>query len=100
MILPSGINKMTGLGAALEELQLSPHNVVGIGDAENDHAFLESCECAAAVANAIPALKGKADLITEGARGAGVPGARIALQALAVHFPIANGTGTTGGDRC
>ena len=40
MVLPSGINKATGLAAALSELSLSPHNTVGIGDAENDHAFL------------------------------------------------------------
>lgn len=72
MILPSGVNKMTGLCGALEDLKLSRHNVVGVGDAENDHAFLDSCECAVAVANAIPALKEKADLVTEGARGAGV----------------------------
>jgi hypothetical protein len=72
MILPSGVNKMTGLSCALEELKLSQHDVVGIGDAENDHAFLESCECSVAVANAIPALKEKATLVTKGARGAGV----------------------------
>jgi HAD superfamily hydrolase (TIGR01484 family) len=41
MILPSGVNKGTGLEAALKELQLSAHNVVGVGDAENDHAFLQ-----------------------------------------------------------
>ena len=40
MVLPSGVNKATGLAAALSELGLSPHNVVGVGDAENDHAFL------------------------------------------------------------
>ncbi len=72
MILPSGVNKMTGLSCALEELKLSEHDVVGIGDAENDHAFLESCECSVAVSNAIPALKEKATLVTKGARGAGV----------------------------
>ncbi|TGV75323.1 phosphoglycolate phosphatase, partial [Mesorhizobium sp. M2D.F.Ca.ET.145.01.1.1] len=27
MILPSGVNKATGLAAALEDLRLSPHNV-------------------------------------------------------------------------
>ena len=43
MVLPSGVNKATGLAAALKELGLSPHNVVGIGDAENDHAFLRAC---------------------------------------------------------
>ena len=54
MVLPSGVNKATGLAAALGELGLSAHNVVGVGDAENDHAFLAACECAAAVANALP----------------------------------------------
>lgn len=72
MILPSGTNKMTGLSAALEEMGISRHNVVGVGDAENDHAFLSCCEFSVAVANAIPALKDKADWVTEGARGDGV----------------------------
>ncbi len=72
MILPTGVNKMTGLCAALEDLKLSRHNVVGVGDAENDHAFLESCECAVAVSNAILPLKEKADFVTSEARGAGV----------------------------
>ena len=58
MVLPSGVNKATGLGAALDNLGLSPHNVVGVGDAENDHAFLNLCECAVAVANALPMLAG------------------------------------------
>jgi hydroxymethylpyrimidine pyrophosphatase-like HAD family hydrolase len=72
MVLPPGVNKMTGLSAALAELRLSPHNVAGIGDAENDHAFLESCEFSFAVANALPALKEKADFVTRGERGCGV----------------------------
>jgi hydroxymethylpyrimidine pyrophosphatase-like HAD family hydrolase len=71
MVLPSGINKQTGLQAALDELGLSPHNVVGIGDAENDHIFLSACECAVAVANALPALKERADLVTNKDHGAG-----------------------------
>lgn len=72
MVLPSGVNKATGFAAALEELGLSPHNAVGIGDAENDHAFLNRCECSVAVANALPALKEQADWVTHGSRGAGV----------------------------
>lgn len=72
MILPSGVNKATGLVTALDELGLSPHNAVGIGDAENDHAFLATCESAVAVANALPALKERSDLVTEGDHGAGV----------------------------
>ncbi|RWB05432.1 MAG: HAD-IIB family hydrolase [Mesorhizobium sp.] len=72
MILPSGINKATGLAAALQDLRLSPHNVVGVGDAENDHAFLQACGCSAAVDNAIPAVKDTANLVMRGARGKGV----------------------------
>jgi hydroxymethylpyrimidine pyrophosphatase-like HAD family hydrolase/energy-coupling factor transporter ATP-binding protein EcfA2 len=72
MVLPSGVNKATGLCAALEELGLSPRNVAGVGDAENDHAFLDVCELSVAVANAIPSLKEHVDLVTTGARGFGV----------------------------
>jgi hydroxymethylpyrimidine pyrophosphatase-like HAD family hydrolase len=72
MVLPSGINKATGLRAALEDLQLSPHNTVAIGDAENDHAFLSASECGVAVANALPALRENADVVTRGDHGAGV----------------------------
>jgi HAD superfamily hydrolase (TIGR01484 family) len=72
MVLPSGVNKASGLHAALDDLRLSPHNVVGIGDAENDHAFLQLCECSFAVANALPIVKQRADWITERGHGAGV----------------------------
>jgi hydroxymethylpyrimidine pyrophosphatase-like HAD family hydrolase len=72
MVLPSGVNKATGLAAALAELGLSQHNAVGIGDAENDHAFMRLCECSAAVANALPAVKETADLVIGKARGEGV----------------------------
>ncbi|GFE88700.1 HAD family hydrolase [Steroidobacter agaridevorans] len=72
MILPSGVNKATGLKAALKELKLSEHNIVGVGDAENDHAFLGICECAVAVANALPALQEAADFVTKATHGPGV----------------------------
>src|SRR5262249_50775059 len=67
-----GVNKASGLAAGLKELGLSPHNVVGVGDAENDHAFLGLCECSAAVANALPMVKERADLVTRHDHGAGV----------------------------
>src|SRR5262245_1917900 len=72
MVLPSGVNKATGLKAALDELGLSPHNAVGVGDAENDHAFFSLCECSVAVANALPSVKEQADWVTQGDHGAGV----------------------------
>jgi HAD superfamily hydrolase (TIGR01484 family) len=72
MVLPSGVNKATGLAAALKELELSPRNVAGIGDAENDHSFLKLCEFSAAVANAVPAVKEHVDYCTAESHGEGV----------------------------
>jgi hydroxymethylpyrimidine pyrophosphatase-like HAD family hydrolase len=72
MILPAGVNKATGLTSALEKMELSPHNAVGVGDAENDHALLAMCECSAAVSNALPTLKNAADILTKADHGAGV----------------------------
>ncbi len=72
MILPPGIDKASGLAAAMRRMGLAPRDVIGIGDAENDLPFLRSCGCAVAVANALPAVKDKADVVTSGARGEGV----------------------------
>jgi hydroxymethylpyrimidine pyrophosphatase-like HAD family hydrolase len=72
MVLPPGINKAAGLSAALEQLGISAHNVVGVGDAENDHAFMSMCECSVAVANALPMVQQQADYVTRSDHGAGV----------------------------
>jgi HAD superfamily hydrolase (TIGR01484 family) len=72
MVLPTGVNKATGLDYALRKLGLSFHEAVGIGDAENDHSFLERCECAVAVANAVPSIRQLAAFVTRGNAGQGV----------------------------
>lgn len=72
MILPRGLDKMSGLRIALSELGLSPDEVVAVGNAENDRVFLDQCGFSVAVANAIPELKAKADLVTHSPRGEGV----------------------------
>jgi 3-deoxy-D-manno-octulosonate 8-phosphate phosphatase KdsC-like HAD superfamily phosphatase len=72
MVLPSGVNKGSGLKAALRDMGLSGHEVVGVGNAENDHSFLAICECAVAVDNAVPAVKANADFCTLGSDGDGV----------------------------
>ena len=72
MVLPPGLNKAAGLSVALERLGLSPHNIVGVGDAENDHAFMQLCECAVAVSNALPMVQERADYVTAADHGAGV----------------------------
>jgi hydroxymethylpyrimidine pyrophosphatase-like HAD family hydrolase len=72
MMLPARVDKATGLAAALEELGVSAHNVVAVGDGENDDRLLALSECGVAVANAVPELKANADLVTSAESGAGV----------------------------
>jgi hypothetical protein len=72
MLLPSGISKGTGLLEALDELDISRHSTVAVGDAENDHSLLETCEIGAAVANAVPGLRAHADIVLGESVGAGV----------------------------
>lgn len=72
MILPAGIDKATGLAAALDRIELSFDQTVGIGDAENDIAFLSKCGLAVAVGNALPVLKDEADLVMKNEHGGGV----------------------------
>ena len=72
MVLPTGVNKASGLVRGLEQLKLSAHNTVGVGDAENDQAFLAMCECAVAVSNALDSIKSRADWVTQGDHGRGV----------------------------
>lgn len=66
MVLPQGVSKGIGLKAALATLRLSVHNAIGIGDAENDHDLLATCELGVAVAWGSEALKQRADEILEG----------------------------------
>jgi hydroxymethylpyrimidine pyrophosphatase-like HAD family hydrolase len=72
MILPPAINKGVGMRAALDDLDISFHSAIAIGDAENDHSLLSSTEIGVAVSNAVPALKAHADLVLTKANGAGV----------------------------
>ena len=72
MILPAGVTKGTGLLEALGELGLSPHNTIGVGDAENDHSLLDACEVGVAVANAVDALRAHADMMLALPDGEGV----------------------------
>jgi HAD superfamily hydrolase (TIGR01484 family) len=72
MVLPTGTNKAVGLKAALRRLGIQPLEVIGFGDAENDHAFLDLCGYSVAVANALPAIKRGATYVAAQAHGEGV----------------------------
>jgi len=66
MVLPQAVSKSTGLKEALNVLRLSAHNAIGIGDAENDHDLLLTCEIGVAVGWGSPALQHEADEIVHG----------------------------------
>lgn len=72
MALPADVTKAKGLAPALHGLSVSHEETIAVGDAENDQAFLRVCGLAVAVDNALAVVKEMADIVTAGARGAGV----------------------------
>ncbi len=74
MVLPQGVSKGVGLRAALSALRLSVHNAIGIGDAENDHDLLATCEIGVAVSWGSETLKRNADQVLEGSGPQAVAG--------------------------
>jgi hydroxymethylpyrimidine pyrophosphatase-like HAD family hydrolase len=72
MVLPRGVDKRSGLLAALEEIGLTPDRVVAVGDGENDLPFMKLCGCSVALANGVPELRASADLVTSAGNGQGV----------------------------
>lgn len=74
MVLPQAISKATGLVEALTALRLSPHNAIGIGDGENDHQLLATCEVGVAVEWGSAALREAADEVIPGSGPPAVAG--------------------------
>jgi HAD superfamily hydrolase (TIGR01484 family) len=72
MFLPAGVDKASGLAAGARLLDCHLSEIVAIGDAENDLAFLSACGFSVAVRNAIDALKDVADFVTPLPNGEGV----------------------------
>jgi hydroxymethylpyrimidine pyrophosphatase-like HAD family hydrolase len=79
MVLPAGVDKASGLRAAVADLGESVDSCVAVGDAENDVALLEAAGAAVAVANALDALKQHADIVLDRSNGEGV---RLLCQSL------------------
>lgn len=72
MLLPVGIDKGSGARHAIRALGLSFHDVLAMGDAENDLALLEACGWAGCPDNAVAELKERADWVFPGANGEAV----------------------------
>lgn len=80
MLLPAGVSKGTGLQEVLRTLRLSFHDVLALGDAENDEALFEVCGGAGCPASAVPALRARADWVFPGEDG---PALAAAIRELA-----------------
>ena len=72
MALPRGINKASGLRAALREKNWTAERTMAVGDAENDLDLLGAAGFGVAVSNAVAQLKARADYVTSASHGAGV----------------------------
>jgi hydroxymethylpyrimidine pyrophosphatase-like HAD family hydrolase len=83
MLIPAGISKGKGLESVLRGFRLSRHDVLAVGDAENDLALFEACGWAACPANGVAAVRERADWIFPGENGDAV--------AAAVSGPILRG---------
>jgi hydroxymethylpyrimidine pyrophosphatase-like HAD family hydrolase len=72
LLLPTGVDKASGLTALLKKIGMRAEQVAGVGDAENDIALISACGLAVAVSDAVPRLKKHAQFITKGGAGHGV----------------------------
>ena len=75
MLVPAGVSKGEGVRQVVREFGLSFHDVLAIGDAENDLGLFEACGWTACPENAVPALKERADWVFPGENGVAVAAA-------------------------
>lgn len=102
MLLPSGVSKGSGVQQVLRFLELSPHDVLALGDAENDLALFDACGFSACPGNSIAAVRERVDWVMPGGAGADVGAAivgpvledRLAVK-LSPRHRIALGWGAT-----
>jgi hydroxymethylpyrimidine pyrophosphatase-like HAD family hydrolase len=69
MLLPAGVSKGSGVRHALRRLNVSFHDVLAVGDAENDIELFVACGYAACPSNAVPELAAVADWVFPGSNG-------------------------------
>jgi hydroxymethylpyrimidine pyrophosphatase-like HAD family hydrolase len=81
MVMPPGISKRTGLEAALRALGESASATVAVGDGENDIPLFAVAGVSVAVANAVDALKARADVVLTEPNGKGIQSLAAAMVA-------------------
>jgi hypothetical protein len=75
MLLPAGVSKGSGVQHVLRFLGLSPHDVLALGDAENDLPLFDACGFSACPGDSLPAVKERVDWVFPGAHGDGIAAA-------------------------
>ena len=81
MVMPLAINKRTGIEAALRAIGEPPSATVAVGDGENDIPLFAVAGVSVAVANAIDAVKARADVVLTEPNGKGIQALAAALVA-------------------
>ena len=79
MVLPPGVDKASGLRAALAAIGCDAAATVAVGDGENDLALLAAAGAGVAVENAVDELKEKADIVLD---APGIEGIRLLCDSL------------------
>jgi hydroxymethylpyrimidine pyrophosphatase-like HAD family hydrolase len=88
MLLPAGVSKGSGVQQALRVLGLSSHDVLALGDAENDLPLFEACGFSGCPGDSLPAVQERVDWVFPGVHGDGIAAAiteRILPGRLAVR---------------
>jgi hydroxymethylpyrimidine pyrophosphatase-like HAD family hydrolase len=83
MLLPTGMSKGTGIQQAARLLGLSTHDLLALGDAENDLPLFDACGWSGCPASGGPEVRARADWIFPGENGQSI--------AAAIAGPILDG---------
>ncbi|MGH7401142.1 MAG: HAD hydrolase family protein [Candidatus Rokuibacteriota bacterium] len=75
MLLPAGVSKGSGVRHVLRFLGLSPHDVLALGDAENDLPLFDACGFSGCPGNSIAAVRKRVDWVFPGGAGDGIAAA-------------------------
>ena len=89
MLLPAGVSKGSGLQHVLRFLGFSPHDVLALGDAENDLPLFDACGFSGCPGDSLPAVRERVDWVFPGAHGDGIAAAiteQILQDRLAVEL--------------
>ena len=72
MLLPANVSKGSGVEQALRGLGLSPHDVLAVGDAENDVSLFDACGFSACPSDSLQTIRERVDWVFPGVHGAGI----------------------------